>query len=74
MQTTSDLPKTMPAPSVGSGDLLVCEGACKRDGGCQGTVRKVEVFNSNGSWGKYCYCETAIAIDRKNGYEIREAD
>lgn len=54
--------------------LLVCDGQCHRDGTCFGDIRRVEILDQRGSWGRYNYCQTAIKCDERNGYLIKDAD
>ena len=63
-----------PETPVRSMRLLVCNGQCHQDGTCDGDVRRVEVFDHKGSWGRYAYCQTARECDERNGYRIEDAD
>ncbi len=58
--------------------MIICDGRCGIEKSCKGKIQKVTVYGGYGknrrSWGKYFYCEKAIQIDIKNGYEIEDVE
>ncbi len=54
---------------------MKCEGTCRDEGLCVGEVKNVYV-SGNGwitPW-VFRYCETAIAVDKSNGFTVEEVD
>lgn len=50
---------------------MICEGACKGFGGHNGPVVAVHVIGPCGKdWGHFQYCQKAIEIDRKDGFQV----
>jgi len=49
-----------------------CDGRCGQYGTCKGEVRPVTVKSGDGrrTWGRYNYCEVAIAEDEESGYIV----
>jgi len=58
-----------------------CNGVCNKQGDCKGTVQKVQVLEKDcyvnnykdglKDWGFFNYCQTAIEVDRKNGFLVK---
>jgi hypothetical protein len=50
-----------------------CHGQCEEDGNCQGEVRLVNVKTDGGfDWGNFMYCDSAIKLDKRNGFQVVE--
>lgn len=50
---------------------MKCEGRCEEPDECIGNVVTVHVVGSSGrDWGNFNYCETAMALDRENGFIV----
>ena len=52
-----------------------CNGECRKLNQCTGEVRKVHV--SGNGWGapfEFHYCETAVQVDKDNGFLVKYVD
>lgn len=49
---------------------LICEGSCENH---EGEVLRVRVTGS-ADWGEWHYCQTAIAEDRRRGFDVEIID
>lgn len=52
--------------------MYKCEGECKNNSTCKGSVKLVLVTENYGTeWGVFAYCDTAIEEDKKRGFVVK---